>query len=235
MNERDTKTAFAAAIKSCRSRLGISQEVLAERADLHRTYISDIERGVRNPSLGSISRLALALDVSVSDLFTDANALQRKQGQLKTGQEGRELVNILLVEDSPNDVEMTLEAFKTARFANMVNVVRDGAEALDYIFCEGAYSRRRPKDQPHVVLLDLNLPKVSGLEVLRRLKMDKRTSFIPIIVLTASQTDRDIEECNRLGARTYLVKPVDFQRLSRVTPELHLDWALFKPAPNGNA
>ena len=230
MNKIDMKTAFATAVRSRRNRLGLSQEQLAERACLHRTYISDIERAARNLSLESISKLAEALEVSVAALFTPAAVSpNRRAGDVQGHDEDKEFVDILLVEDDSNDVELTLHAFKKARFANRVQVVYDGEEALDYVFCRGTYSGRRLEDSPQIILLDLNLPKVGGLEVLRRIKTDDQTRMIPVIVLTGSQSDRDIAESRRLGAATYIIKPVDFHRLSQVTPQLSLNWVLLKP------
>jgi CheY-like chemotaxis protein/predicted XRE-type DNA-binding protein len=225
----DAKISFGASIKAWRKQQGFSQEKLAERANLHRTYISDVERGARNLSLESITRLADALGVPVAALFVHELA-DGKAGTTKTNGHGKELVDILLVEDNADDVELTLHAFKQARFANRVHVVSDGQEALDYLFCSGKYSGRRPAEHPQIVLLDLYLPKIPGMEVLRRIKADDRTRMIPVVVLTISQVFSDFNECQRLGAETYLVKPLNFQRLSQVTPRLKLDWALLKPA-----
>lgn len=212
-------------MKTWRKRLGISQEELAERADLHRTYVSDVERGARNLSLESITRMARALRVSVAELFPEQSA-----GNGTVGGNGhrKELVDILLVEDNGDDVELTMHAFKQARFANRVQVVSDGQEALDFLFCTGEYANR-PAEHPQLVLLDLYLPKLSGLEVLRRVKGDERTRTIPVVILTISQVFSDFTECQRLGAETYIIKPLNFQRLSQVTPRLNLDWALLTP------
>ena len=208
--------------------MGISQEVLAERAELHRTYVSDVERGARNLSLESITRMARALNIPVAELFpTEPNG---KGGSGKANGNGRNLVDILLVEDNADDVELALHAFQQARIANRITVATDGQEALNYLFCEGKYSHRRAADHPQIVLLDLYLPKVSGLEVLRRIKADERTRSIPVVILTISQMLNDFTECQRLGAVTYIVKPLNFQRLSQITPRLNLDWALFQPA-----
>jgi len=219
------KKAFGASVRNRRHQLGLSQEALAERAELHRTYVCDVERGVRNLSLQSIEKLAHALETSVASLFPEAAALGEK-GDATSNSTAR--VDILLVEDNPDDATMTLQAFKKARFTNHVQVVGDGAEALEYIFCQGAYAQRNPSDVPSVILLDLNLPKLNGLEVLRRIRAEKQTKDIPVIILTVSQKDADIAECQRLGAVTYIVKPVDFQKLSHATPQLKLDWALIR-------
>lgn len=225
----NVKAAFATAVRSRRNRLGLSQEQLAERASLHRTYISDIERAARNLSLGSISKLADALEVSVVALFSPAPAAEGQTGEVHPQNGNRQFVDILLVEDNTNDVELTLAAFKKSRFANRVQVVGDGVEALDYIFCRGLHAGRKQEDRPQIILLDLNLPKIGGLEVLRRIKADEKARNIPVVVLTGSQDDLDITESRRLGATTYIVKPVDFHRLSQVTPQLSLNWALLKP------
>jgi CheY-like chemotaxis protein len=222
----DVKKNFGSSVKAWRKRLGISQEELAGRADLHRTYVSDVERGARNLSLESITRMAEALNISAAELFP-AEQMPAKIGG-KNGA-GKDLVDILLVEDNADDVDLTLHAFKQSRIANRITVAGDGQEALDYLFAEGSHAGRSPLERPHIVLLDLYLPKISGLEVLRRIKADDRTRGIPVVILTISQAFNDFAECQRLGAETYIVKPLNFQRLSQITPRLNLDWALFKP------
>lgn len=221
---------FGTSVRGWRHQLGISQEELAERANLHRTYISDVERGSRNVSLENIERLARALDISVSAFFPPAKRFLEQTGINDFGGSESHLVDVLLVEDNPDDVEMTLRAFKKARFANQVYVVNDGEEALDYLFSKGKYAERVPNRNPQVVLLDLDLPKVNGLEVLKQIKTKNETRKIPVIVLTISDNNYDITECRRLGADNYIVKPVNFQRLSQATPILNLHWGLFKPA-----
>jgi CheY-like chemotaxis protein len=126
-------------------------------------------------------------------------------------------------------VQLTLQALKEAKIANPIQVVRDGAEALDFLFCTGPYAHRRPSDRPQVILLDLGLPKISGLEVLRRIKADPRTRTIPVVVLTGSRHDHGALASRELGTKAYIVKPVDFKNLSEVTPQLSLHWALVKP------
>jgi CheY-like chemotaxis protein/DNA-binding XRE family transcriptional regulator len=218
---------FGAAVRVRRNQLGFSQEKLAEMAQLHRTYVSDVERGVRNVSLESIERLAQALKISVSTLFPRPELPGGKK--VNGDNPSIDLMDILLVEDNLNDVELTMHAFKKARLNNRVHVVNDGAKALDFVFCRGEYARGRAEARLLLILLDLRLPRVSGLDVLRRLKADKRTQKIPVVILTVSQDVGDVEECIRLGAQNYIVKPVDFQRFSRATPQLNLNWALLKP------
>lgn len=227
MGKPEFKKAFGASVRNRRHQLGLSQEALAERAELHRTYVCDVERGVRNLSLQSIEKLAHALETSVASLFPEAAAMGESHEGIAPNVAN---LSILLVEDNQDDAAMTLQAFKKARFANQVHVVGDGAEALEYLFCQGAYAHRNPAEGPSVILLDLNLPKLNGMEVLRRIRAEKQTKDIPVIILTVSQKDADITECQRLGAVTYIVKPVDFQKLSHATPQLKLDWALLKPA-----
>lgn len=210
------KILLGIAIKRNRYALGISQEELAARAGLHRTYVSDVERGVRNPSLESVQKLASALELSLPMLF------EKTSGR-------RNLVEILLVEDNPRDVELTVRALKKARLTNPIHVARDGNEALEFLFATGKYGNRKEVPLPEVILLDLNLPKRSGMEVLRQLKADERTRHISVVILTVSNRNRDINECRRLGAVNYIVKPVDFQNFSEVTTRLRLSWALVKP------
>lgn len=117
---------------------------------------------------------------------------------------------ILLIEDNPDDQALTLRALRKNRIDNPVVVARDGAEALDYLFCRGAFAGREESDLPAVVLLDLKLPKIGGLEVLERLRLDKRTRLLPIVVLTSSREERDVKESYLRGANSYIRKPVDF-------------------------
>jgi len=140
-------------------------------------------------------------------------------------------VEILLVEDNPNDVELTLRALQKQNLSNKVFVVKDGAEALDFIFASGAYSQRKVEKRPKVVLLDLKLPKVDGIEVLRRIKADSRTSPIPVVMLTSSQEERDVVNSYNLGVNSYIVKPVDFSNFVHAVSELGTYWGVLNKLP----
>ncbi len=229
MREIELKILFGKAVREKRVFLGISQEELGDRAGLHRTYISDVERGARNVSLGSIDKLATALEISISTLFVSAADPSAVAGSSSV-ETGDELIDILLVEDNADDVELTMHAFKRVRFANHIHVVRDGAEALDFLFLTGSYAGRVAPNRLGLVLLDLRLPKVSGIEVLRRIRNDERTHDLPVVILTVSDHDRDIAECRTLGAEAYIVKPVGFRNFSEVTARLSMQWALVHPA-----
>lgn len=141
------------------------------------------------------------------------------------------IVDILLVEDNPNDAELTIRALKKRNLANPLHVVEDGAEALDFIFCRGAYADRDCSNPPKVILLDLKLPKVDGLEVLRAIKSDEQTRGIPVVVVTSSQEDPDIKTAYALGANSYVVKPVGFDAFVDTMSNLGLYWLLVNQPP----
>ena len=141
-------------------------------------------------------------------------------------------IEILLVEDNPHDVEMTLRALKKQNLANNVHVVRDGAEALDYLFANEIYANRDINQSPKLVLLDLKLPKVDGLEVLRQIKSDERTKTIPVVVLTSSREEQDMIESYKLGVNSYIVKPVDFDKFLDAVGKLGLYWMLLNEQPS---
>ena len=140
-------------------------------------------------------------------------------------------VEVLLVEDNPQDAELALRALKKNSFANSVTVVTDGEEALDFIFARGAFSDRKVENGPKVIILDLKLPKVDGMEVLRALKSDPRTRIIPVVVLTSSKEESDLVESYRLGVNSYIVKPVDFDKFVESVRTLGFYWLLFNQAP----
>ncbi len=133
---------------------------------------------------------------------------------------------IVLVEDNASDIELALRALEKNNIKNPIQVIRDGAEALDYLFGTGEYANRSVSDRPKVILLDLKLPKVDGLEVLRQIKMDPRTRSIPVVIMTTSREDRDIAEGYRLGANSYIVKPVDFRHFVHMVKSLAAYWLM---------
>ena len=135
-------------------------------------------------------------------------------------------VEILLVEDNPNDVELTLHALRKNHISNRIHVVRDGVEALEFIFCTGDYAERNIQETPKVIMLDLKLPKVDGLEVLQRIKEDPRFRATPVVVLTSSREERDVVESYRLGVNSYIVKPVDFKKFTEAVQQMGLYWLL---------
>lgn len=137
-----------------------------------------------------------------------------------------EEVEILLVEDNETDAELTIRALKKKNLANKLEWVKDGAEALDFIFGSGKYAERNTGNKPKVILLDLQLPKVNGFEVLQKIKADKRTKDIPVVILTSSKEDRDITESYRFGVNSFITKPVDFDSYSETVAKLGLYWLL---------
>ena len=142
------------------------------------------------------------------------------------------VVEILLVEDNPEDIELTLRALKKSKLANTIVVAEDGEEALDFIFARGKYSERSTICSPKVILLDLKLPKVSGIEVLREIKKDPRTSIIPVVILTSSTQEVDIEESYKLGANSYIVKPVNFENFIQSLRQMNDYWLVLNRLPS---
>jgi CheY-like chemotaxis protein/DNA-binding XRE family transcriptional regulator len=222
----DFQSLLGQSVKIRRRQLGFSQEELAWRAGLHRTYVTDIERGARNLSLATAERLAQALEVPISILLRDVD---EARGAIQTNPPNeRAQVDILLVEDNPRDAELTVVALRRARLANQIRIAHHGAEALDILFGTVNYAGEQVETRPRLVLLDLKIPLVDGLEVLRRIKSDRRTREIPVVVLTVSESRDDVAEARRLGAEAYIVKPVNFHRLCGATSKLDLSWSLLQ-------
>jgi two-component system response regulator len=145
------------------------------------------------------------------------------------------IVEILIVEDTPEDLDLTLRSLRKAKITNHIQVARDGEEALDFIFCEGPFAERKIEDGPKVILLDLKLPKIDGLEVLQRIKGDPRTKSTPVVVLTSSREQSDVVESYNLGVNSYIVKPVNFEQFSEAVQKLGMYWLLINhpPSPEG--
>lgn len=141
------------------------------------------------------------------------------------------MIDILLVEDNPNDAELTLHALHKNKLANHIEHVRDGVEALDFLFCREQFASRDPESGPQLVLLDLKLPRLNGLDVLAQVKQDPRTKKIPVVVLTSSKEDRDLVESYMLGVNSYIQKPVDFEEFQQVVKQLGLYWLLVNAKP----
>jgi CheY-like chemotaxis protein len=205
----NSNRAFGARVRVWRDRLGFSQEKLAELAGLHRTYVSDVERGARNLSLHSILKLAAALHISAATLLME--------GPPPPGR----MLEILLVADDAREVELTLKALRGARLLNQIQVVSDGAAALEFLLGRG-----EPNGRPHLILLDLGRPKRDGLAILKQIKANPRLRDLPVVVLVGAKGSKNIAASKRLGADGHVVKPVNAQNLWAVAPGLNLNWAL---------
>jgi len=141
-------------------------------------------------------------------------------------------VEVLLIEDNPSDAEMTIRALKKSNLANRLLHLKDGSEALDFLFAEGKFSQRFSEHVPKVILLDLKMPKINGIEVLAKIKSDARTRKIPVVVLTSSREDPDIQQCYSLGVNGYVVKPVEFDEFHKAISDLGLYWMIVNESPH---
>jgi two-component system, response regulator len=144
-----------------------------------------------------------------------------------------DIIEILLVEDNPNDLELAIHALRKNHLANRIQVARDGQEALDFVFCRGAYNGRLLRNGPRIILLDLKLPKVDGLDVLREIKREEATRSIPVVIMTSSREERDLVESYRLGVNSYIIKPVDFTQFTEAVRQLGFYWLLLNKVPGG--
>ena len=224
----DLKKMFGAEVKRRRTQLGISQEQFAERANLHRTYISDVEAGKRNPSLASIERLAVALNAPISAVFGSAEKPAVPPRAARGFAMGAGAAGILLIQDDHKASALTVALFKKIKLANRLQVIRNGTAALDLLFCRGAHAQKRIIDQPQLVLLDLEMADDQGLEVLRRLKANDLARAIPVIALIRFRADPRRRQALRLGAADAIVKPLDFKNFSQIMSALSFGWLLLK-------
>lgn len=183
--DSDLQRRLGEVVRAHRHQLGITQEELAWRADLHRTYVADVERGARNVSLWTIANLAKALHVTVGSLLSHATAPWGGGLRSIEGPAQNEVREILLVDNNTEVAASMARAFERAKLANPLRIVRDGKTALDYLFGTGKYARRKP-ERPQLILLVLDVPGISGQEFLKRVRGDERTRDIPVVPLTVS-------------------------------------------------
>lgn len=195
---------------------------------MHRTYVADIERGARNVTLRSIANLASALQMSVGDLLSYVTASSEIALCLSDGISPNQIAEILVVEGDAEHAELAVSALKRAKLTNPIKVVREAEHGLDYLFGTGRYAKR-PQMHPRLILLDLNLPRTSSLEFLRRIKKEERTRDIPVVAMTATRNERLMSECVRMGVEHHIPKPVSFDSLCKITPSFRLRWTLLEP------
>ncbi len=225
------RSRFGIIIRRMRIGKNLSQEELADRAHLHRTYLTDVEHGKRNLSLESIHKLATALEVPMSTLFARLESDDYRRLELITVNkrchvEERRAVEILVVEDDPSYVELTLHALRMGNVTNKIHVVRDGVEALQFLFPADVPPGGPHDVVPKLILLDLKLPKVDGIEILQKIRSHTATASIPVVVMTSSNNDADFSRCQALGVHEYIVKPFDFEQFSRIMPLVGFHWLL---------
>ncbi len=216
MSNRNVKLIFGNAVKEKRIELGFSQEKLAEASGLHRTYVSDVERGTRNLSIESIDKLSRALELPVSSLFQRAGY----------GAAAERVVEILLVEDDLQDLQDVRGALRKANLTNPIKIARNTEEALECLFGQGTDLPCDSKVNKKLILLDLELPRWEGLRLLKRIKSDARTRMIPVIALTSSKEQNEMVECHQLEVNGFIIKPVTFERFIQAVQKLGWRWML---------
>jgi CheY-like chemotaxis protein/DNA-binding XRE family transcriptional regulator len=224
---REFLAEFGKFVREERKKLGISQEELAERSGLHRTYITDVERGVRNMTFESALKLTGSLDLSFQDFFAEF----RRWNDARVSTASASIpetspADILIVEDDPKDAELTIVGLQRNALVNRIAIASTGRDALQLL--HGRRDDMNVKDtiSPRVVLLDLRLPDIDGIEVLRRIRSHQRTRTLPVVILTSSRSDLDFHESVSVGVSGYLTKPIDWVEFSLMMPKFGFRWLL---------
>lgn len=206
-------------VGACRRKMGFTRDELALLSQVERTEITEIEHGMRDATLRDLLNLADALQVTVGKFLARLDAPDEapiRKGLAPAVPKAR---TILIVEDNPTDAALTVRAFKVAGIANQLVVAKDAEQGMEYLFGTGVYAKEKPA-KPQLIVLDLNLPGMSGIEFLRRVKGYPSTLHVPVVVLTATRNDHSIKECGRLGAESYIVKPLSLRSSVKETPNL---------------
>lgn len=206
-------------VGACRRKMGFTRDELALLSQVEQREITEIEHGMRDATLRDLLNLADALHVTVGKLLARLDALDEAPSRKGLPLAVPKARAILIVEDSPTDAALTIRAFKVAGISNQLVVAKDAEQGMDYLFGTGMYEKEKPA-KPQLIVLDLNLPGMSGIEFLRRVKGYPSTLHVPIVVLTATRNDKSIKECGRLGAESYIVKPLSLRSSVKATPNL---------------
>lgn len=224
---------FGLVVKELRRERSMSQEELANRSDLHRTYITDIEHGSRNVSIKNIIKIANAMSVSLHDLFSRVERYSQSGLKLVTQNQPvekhyhRPPVEILLVEDDQSYVELTLHELQKAKISNLIHVVRNGEEALQFLFGFNP-AKNEEEHSPKVILLDLYIPLIDGFDLLEHIRKNKKTKDIPVVIITSSTSEIDKERCRQLGIEDYLTKPINIVQFEEVMNRLGFHWLILE-------
>ena len=227
-SEAEVRKAFGRAVRAWRNELDLSQEELAGRAELHRTYVADVERGARNLSLVSMTKLARALRVPISELFRMMEERESRPHDTWAGGSWRHLPRILLIGPDRDEIEQIVIAFSHAQVVNPVDSVYDAAGAANYLFRATRSKHRHPPPVPVLILLDLSVPDPSASHLLRQIGSNARTKSTPTLVVSSSESNPQIAQSCRLGAAGHLVKPIDGHQLRQFARESKLRLALLE-------
>jgi two-component system, response regulator len=221
---------FGAVVRSQRLSAGLSQEELAHRSGLHRTYVTDVERGARNPSLNSIKKLSDALGMPLGGLFGLVEEADRREHQTAASSHQENAsphkpAAILIAAENSSNADTVIRVLSENNIVNNVHVVHDGAEAMDYVFCTGAYKKRDFLETPGLVLLDLRLGKIDAFTILAKIRDNPLTRPIPVVALGA-QSDQDLAKARQHGVTEFIVAPFDFPKFALASAQLGFQWTL---------